>query len=304
LTTELPSRTSIWAAAARAVGASSPAPFTNPDTLAASLLGQEELALLDGHPLADAITGSAEAREAPDTRGAMFTLLVRTRFIDDKLTRAIEAGAKQVVIMGAGFDSRAYRLQELLAGVRVFEVDRPSTQGWKRRRVQAAIGEPPPNLTYASIDFRHEALGDVLARAGYDASLPTFFIWEGVTMYLTEEVVRATLSWIAQQAPGSSLVFDFTARHVIDLIETGEAKTEFERLFLQRNRMIAAWGEPWIFGIPEDAVPEFLSSVGLTTREVLAFASPEAIRRYVGPVAEGRALPIRPSYYLAEAAVS
>lgn len=301
---EIPSRTSIWAAAARAVGASSPAPFTNPDTLAASLLSTDELALLDKHPLADALQGSAEAREAPETRGAMFTLLVRTRFIDDKLTRAIEAGAKQVVIMGAGFDSRAYRFRELLAGVRVFEVDRLSTQGWKRRRVQAAIGEPPANLTYVSIDFRQEALGDVLARAGYNGSLPTIFIWEGVTMYLPEDAVRGTLRWIAQQAPGSSLVFDFTARHVINLIETGESANELERLFLHRNRMIAAWGEPWIFGIPEDAVPEYLASVGLTTREVLAFASPEAIRRYIGPIADGRPLPIRPSYYLADASVS
>ena len=92
-------------------------------------------------------------------------MTVRTRFIDEALERAIAGGATQVVILGAGFDSHAYRCQELLADVRVFEVDRPATQALKQQRVNDVLGGPPANLTYVAIDFQHEDLPDVLASA-------------------------------------------------------------------------------------------------------------------------------------------
>ena len=113
-------------------------------------------------------------------------MTIRTRFIGEALERAIVGGATQVVILGAGFDSHAYRCQELLAPVRVFEVDRPATQALKRQRVNDVLGGPPVNLTYVAIDFQHEDLPDVLTRHGYDSAQRTFFILEGVTMYLPE----------------------------------------------------------------------------------------------------------------------
>jgi methyltransferase (TIGR00027 family) len=132
-------------------------------------------------------------------------MIVRTRFIDEALARAVAAGAAQVVILGAGFDSHAYRCQELLAGVSVFEVDRPTTQALKRERVNAVLGSPPVNLTYVAIDFQHEDLGDVLRRHGYDRSLRTFFILEGVTMYLPEDALRGTLRFVAAHPPAAAL---------------------------------------------------------------------------------------------------
>ena len=120
--------------------------------------------------------------------------------------------------MGAGFDTRAYRFGEVLKDVRVFEVDTEATQGYKRRRAEAAIGAPPANLTYVSIDFNRDQLMETLARAGFDRGLKTFFTWEGVSMYVAEEGVRATLSALAKAAPGSTLVMDYTTRGAIDFM--------------------------------------------------------------------------------------
>jgi methyltransferase (TIGR00027 family) len=135
-------------------------------------------------------------------------MLVRTRFIDEALERAVAGGAAHVVILGAGFDSHAYRCQELLTNVRVFEVDRPATQELKQARVREALGGPPANLTYVPIDIQHEDLADVLRRHGHDQSQRTFFIMEGVTVYVPEEGVRATLATsraIRPAAPSSSI---------------------------------------------------------------------------------------------------
>lgn len=283
----LPSRTSIWAAAARAVGAREPDPeMRNPDWLAERLLGPEELALIQEHPLSHAMDQDyAEAMQSIEVASATQTLMVRTRFIDDKLERAVRAGARQFVILGAGFDSRAYRLRALLQGVRVIEVDKPETQAHKKRRVQEAAGGIPPNLTYAAIDFRRDDLGRVLADAGYDPALRTFFIWEGVTMYLPEEAVRQTLSWVAQHAgPGSTIVFDFAHKRLIELIHTirdEHLPTEAARVAMARVRQITKWGEPWIFGIEEGQEREFLGSVGLELRELMSMSGEEATRRYL-----------------------
>src|SRR5262249_25067193 len=145
-------------------------------------------------------------------------MMVRTRFIDAALERAIADGATQVVILGAGFDSHAYRFEQALAGARVFEVDRPVTQALKRQRVQAAFGDPPANLTYAAVDFAREDLPTGLARYGHDRSRRTFFIAEGLLMYLPEEAVRSTLAFVASHAPGSSVVCDYFYAPMVAMI--------------------------------------------------------------------------------------
>src|SRR4029079_19122843 len=96
-----------------------------------------------------------------------------------------------------------YRCQELLAQASVFEVDRPATQAVKKQRFTAVLGRPPVNLTYVAVDFQHEGLPDVLARHGHDPAQRTFFILEGVTMYLPEEAVRSTLRFVAAHPPGT-----------------------------------------------------------------------------------------------------
>lgn len=265
--------------------------------------------MLGEHPLRAALEGNTpEAAEHPEARSAMATLLVRTKFIDERLRRAIEAGATQVVIMGAGWDTRAYRLADLLRGARIFEIDQPATQNWKRRRAAEVLGAPPANLTYLTIDFRTQTLADVLAAAGYDPSARTFFLWEGVTMYLPEEAVKDTLRWIATQAPGSSVVFDFPYRSVIDWMARAREYTgplpEAAKLGMDRLKQIASWGEPWIFGVPDARDREFLAEAGLEHRETLGVASEEAARRYLGWQEKQPMLgAIRQMYAILEAAV-
>jgi methyltransferase (TIGR00027 family) len=171
------SRTSIYVAAARAIGAREPdLTVRNPDDLAERLLGDPAELDVD-HPVVRALALSYdEAMAQPEVVNIVRMMMIRTRFIDAALGRAIANGATQVVILGAGFDSHAYRCRSLLERARVFEVDRPVTQALKRARVAAALGDVPQNLTYVSIDFQHDDLGTVLARHGCDVAQRTFFI--------------------------------------------------------------------------------------------------------------------------------
>lgn len=139
-------------------------------------------------------------------------IALRTAAIDTAVRGAIVGGARQLVILGAGYDGRAWRIPEL-AGVRVFEVDHPATQASKRARAKTL---PPPvgTVTFVSIDFARESLDAVLDRAGHDPALPTCWIWEGVVMYLTRDTVRATLANIGRRsARGSTLIVNYHTIH-------------------------------------------------------------------------------------------
>src|SRR5690242_11032123 len=115
--------------------------------------------------------------------GIAVMMLIRTRFSEEKMQAAMAGGAAQLVVLGAGFDARAYRVPELVAGKKVFEVDSAATQEWKRKRIQAALGGAPANLTYVTIDFNRDSLGAVLRAAGFSQEQKAFFTWEGVSMY-------------------------------------------------------------------------------------------------------------------------
>jgi methyltransferase (TIGR00027 family) len=277
------SRTSIYVAAGRAVGAREPDPAVrNPDYLAEKLLGDPSMLDVD-HPAVRALSLSYdEAMQHIDVVNIVRVMAVRTRFIDEALARAIAAGAAQVVILGAGFDSHAYRFQELLAQVRVFEVDRPVTQALKQERVNAVLGTLPANLTYVPADFQHETLPEVLKRHGHDRAQRTFFILEGVTMYLQEEAVRDTLRFIGAHPPGSSVVFDFVYRTMIDAIaQIDMARVpDAQKPFLQRFLDLIK-DEPWVFGMPMDGEAAFLRECGLALREVFAIGGDDSIKRYL-----------------------
>src|SRR5262249_26249145 len=155
----------------------------NPDSIAEQLLGPDERALLGDHPILHAFEQPfEEACQNLEVMNAVRLMMVRTRFIDERLEAAVRDGTRQLVILGAGFDSRAYRLGDFLRETRVFEVDRPATQERKIARVHEAVGTPPQNLQYVAVDFRHDDLGAKLTEAGYLPDQKTFFIWEGVTM--------------------------------------------------------------------------------------------------------------------------
>jgi methyltransferase (TIGR00027 family) len=284
LSSGLPSRTCLYVAAGRALGAREPdESIRNPDYLAERLLGPEERALVADQPVVQALDQDfSTVRQNPEAMGSMVMMIIRTRFIEERLEHAIRDGASQVVILGAGFDTRAYRLRELLKAARVFEVDQPSTQEYKKRRILETGIAVPPNLTYVPVDFRHDKLGDVLAEAGYDSRQKTFFIWEGVTMYLPETAVEETLRWVAIQAPGSTIVFDFVGAMIVKFMSTADLSMfpEAAKQAIARLRRLTA-GEPWIFGIPDIGEEEFLRKQGLELHEALPLGGPESLKRYL-----------------------
>ena len=189
--------------------------------------------------------------------GARASGVTRTRLIDDFLRQGIEAGCAQVVILGAGYDSRAYRLPEL-KGLRVFEVDHPSTLRLKRAKIQKS-GADCGHVAYAEIDFLRQSLTQALEEAEFDRALPAFFIWEGVTNYLTEAAVRQTLAYIGSLAPGAMLAFTYVHRDAIDAPEA-HVKTGVSRLLKKQ-------GEPWTYGILPEELPALLRGCGLALLE-------------------------------------
>ncbi len=188
--------------------------------------------------------------------GAQGEVVARTRYIDDYLKMCIEDGIEQLVVLGAGYDSRAYRFHELEGRVKVFEVDIPTTQGVKTDRVKKIFGSLPENVVYVPVDFENEKLDQRLFESGYDGSLKTVFTMEGVAIYLTAEAVDEILSFVARNSgTGSSIIFNYIYQSVVE----GTCKLAGANAWRKSLERI---GEPPMFGIEANAVERFLSERG------------------------------------------
>ncbi len=195
-----PSRTAILAAVARGeLRLQMEPPWVLDDPFALMLIGP---VWEESNQLLLSLFGSAICQEA----WAFHCL--RSRYAEDRLTQGAFA---QYVILGAGLDSFAWRRPDLLRSLRVFEVDHPATQAWKRERVTALALPMNVALVYAPIDFETESLRHGLDAAGFDWTKPTMFSWLGVTHYLTADAIETTLRTIADAAPGSEVTFDYRA---------------------------------------------------------------------------------------------
>jgi len=189
------------------------------------------------------------------TRGALTFIVCRCRCFDDYLKECLQSGTGQVVILGAGLDSRAYRDELLQEAVRIFEVDHPATQARKIERVKKVVGSFPANLDYVPVDFSNETLDKLLA-CGFDKSLKTLFVWEGVTYYLDAEAVDSTLAWVrTSAAAGSSIIFDY--QYLPAMVEP--RKRNFAYAVLSRLS-----GERRAFGIAKGGIADFLTARGFT----------------------------------------
>ena len=276
------SKTSIYVAAGRAIGAREPDPSArNPDYLAEKLLGDPSAFQID-HPVVRALRlPYDDAMNTIEVVTSVRMMMVRTRFIDEALTRAVGDGARQVAILGAGFDTHAYRFAELLGGLRVFEVDRPATQALKRERVTAVVGTVPANLTYVPVDFQNDDWRSALTRHGYDPRLRTFFILEGVTMYVPAAAAHDTFAFVGTHPPGSRIVFDFVYQDAVDAIARIDVGTLPEAVRPATQRFLdLIKDEPWVFGLPFSGEHEFLRGFGLELRGLLTVGGEESIRRY------------------------
>jgi methyltransferase (TIGR00027 family) len=223
--------------------------------------------------------------------GVQNSLVARARFIDDFTDRLIEDGLMQLVILGAGYDSRAYRI-EGLKKIRTFEVDHPATQSVKTAKIRDILGSLPEHVTYVSADLETEDFGRRLMEQGYNRSEKTLFIMEGLLYYLPPHVVDEVLSFIAEKSGrGSSIVFDYIHESSVDGIDSrcGTQCTACNHEALKKARAdLIQQGEPYKFGIKEGAVEPFLVTRGFSG--VGNMTSAEYKNAYFYGINEGRAV--------------
>ena len=203
-------------------------------------------------------------------------MVCRKRYIDDKLVLAVadENSVDAVVNLGAGYDTRVYRLPAL-ADVPAWEVDQPVNIEAKQANLQKALGKIPSHVTLVPINFVDQKLGSVLATHGYAAGTKAFFIWEAVSQYLTETAVRQTFDFLAQAPAGSQLAFTYVRKDFIEGKELYGLEKFYERMIVKDNA--------WHFGFEPEEVADFLSEYGWRMIEHLGYD--DLADRYVKPTA-------------------
>ncbi|HMK46968.1 MAG TPA: class I SAM-dependent methyltransferase [Methanocella sp.] len=223
------------------------------DPYAACFIDQAMIGYVSGIPGgAKAILDRVNAR-LPGIPGS---LVARVRYFDDFVKASISGGIEQLVILGAGYDTRAYRIEELKK-LRVFEVDHPGTQPAKVQKIREIFGSLPGHVAYVPMDFEVDDLGQKLMAQGYSRSKKTLFVLEGLVMYLLPKVVDETLSFIAHNsAGGSTVIFDYGYAHA-NGAGSGKAAQNL-------HDYVADQGEPIKFGIPKGTTEAFLTQRGFT----------------------------------------
>jgi methyltransferase (TIGR00027 family) len=216
-------------------------------------------------PIAVPILGSGftidhEKQKHPVARVFRAFMAARSRYTEDNLALAVAAGVSQYVLLGAGLDTFAYRNPFL--SLRVFEVDFPATQEWKRSLLQAAAIAEPASLTFVPLDFEHNTLSAGLAEAGFDPVLPAFFGWLGVVPYLTLGAFRATLDFIAGLPAGSGVSFDFA-------LSPEELSPRMRQAAEALSARVAAAGEPFRLLFRSGQLENELRSAGFQNTEQL-----------------------------------
>jgi methyltransferase (TIGR00027 family) len=225
---DTPSRTAYLVAIRRAAHQIVDIPLVLTDPLALRIIGADGEAWLRKH---------LDREESRVARALRALMAARSRFAEDALGHAFEQGVRQYVVLGAGLDTFAYR-HGLGQTLRVFEVDHPATQEWKRHQLEKAGIAAPSSLTFTPVDFERQAIVKRLVDSGFNRTAPAFFAWLGVTMYLARETVMATLEMIASLPKPSGVVFDYG----IDRSLLGPLERIALTAFEQR---VAAIGEPW-----------------------------------------------------------
>ena len=220
-------------------------------------------------PLALRIIGAEAAEELRSnpkehhafSRAFRAFMAARSRYAEDELAGAVERGVRQYVVLGAGLDTFAYRNPH--AGLRVFEVDHPATQAWKREQLSAAGIAIPAALTFVPVDFERQTLAEGLGQSGFDLSAAAFFSWLGVTPYLTRDACMSTLSLIATMPAGSGVVFDFAVDPA--LLNAGQRQA-LDAL----SERVARYGEPFQLFFDPEKLQDELKAMGFQRTGVLA----------------------------------
>jgi methyltransferase (TIGR00027 family) len=258
-----PSRTALTVATLRAAHQLLDEPVVLDDPLALRILGAQREAELRADPF---------GQNEPVLRFLRAARVVRSLSAEEELARAMEGGVRQYVVLGAGLDTFAYRNPHGPDALRVFEVDHPSTQAWKRQMLAEAGIALPGNLTFAPVDFEQATLADGLAAAGFRMDQPACFSWLGVTMYLTDEAIFETLRFVAGLPRGSSITFDFIA----DLSIANPLRRAVTEMLMA---LAAGYGEPWLSAFVPEELRERVLSLGFS--QVETFDADALNRQYL-----------------------
>lgn len=266
-----PSMTALVSAYARAYHALYDEPKVFDDTLARQMLTDEQFAGISGH-MAQGISffNPEEAHLYPDPDTALRWvvqtqiaphILARSRYAEDRLADAMASGVRQYVILGAGYDTFAFRNAEM-THLQVFEVDHPVTQAPKVNRIDALGWEIPSFLHFVPFDFSGDGMGQALLASGYDPAVPALFSWLGVTYYLTRDEITRTLTAVSSiSAPGSSIVFDYPDDGLFDEDAPGRVH--------RMTALAAASGEPMRTALTFADLAAMLDRTGYFIRERL-----------------------------------
>ncbi|MFC7394063.1 SAM-dependent methyltransferase [Scopulibacillus cellulosilyticus] len=211
--------------------------------------------------------------------GMWSLMMCRKRYVDEKLIESIHA-IEAVVNLGAGFDTRAYRLPTL-HHVPFWELDQPETIRSKESQLRKVLGVIPTHVKLVEIDFDHEDLCSVLESQAYSTNMRTFYIWEAVTQYLTEKGIRSIFSFLSNAAPGSRIVFTYVRKDFLDGREMYGWEKGYKRFVTNKI---------WIFGMEPGEWPSFLNDYGWQVIEDIGFD--EIAEKYVKPT--GRMLASTP----------
>ena len=240
-----PKPTALRVATLRAVHQLHDTPLIFEDPLALRVLGADEV---------EALRTDLERYDTPLLKGLRASVVVRSRFAEDEWALSRRRGVRQYVILGAGLDTFAYRNRQRDGG-RVFEVDLPATQAWKRDCLRIAGIAEPASLTYVPVDFERRALPEALEQAGFRRGEPAYFSWLGVTMYLGEDAIAGTLSFVASLPPSSGVVFDYAVSP--ELLPPREQRAR--ELLTAKT---AQGAEPWKTCFDPGALAALLRSLG------------------------------------------
>jgi len=206
--------------------------------------------------------------------GVIGGIICRTRYIDDVLNSAIKEGVGTVVNLGAGMDTRAFRIPGI-ENIQYFELDSPELQKVKRSYIDKKIGELPSNVSLVPIDFNSQDLGEELKKAGYALSSKTLFIWEGVTQYISKEAVDNTLKYVAQASTGSSIVYTYVLESFINGSHIPDGLNSLYKTMLNKKNPL------WFCGFDPCEMHEYLSKYSLSLIEDVGHE--EFLERYIKP---------------------
>jgi len=267
------SRTAAYTCFSRACATREKDPcFRGPDTLAEVILPPIPRFMLEYAPLRKFLMRKMFPR------GIYEYVCARTKVMDAIFLEALEARFTQIVLLGAGFDTRALRFGGCNHGTKIFELDVPATQEPKLEILRKKGLYIPPELVFVPIDFDREDIYDVLTKAGYQDGQKTLFLWEGVSMYLSAQGVDGTLAFIQKHAArGSQIVFDYIYASVL---------RQENRYYGEQGifETVAKTGEGWTFGLEEGEVGSFLSVRGF---EILAHYTPIELEKLYLTAADG-----------------